>query len=154
MFDLEVPRLFDFITLKRTMLYPINTWAMTTLQHIHGCLVKLGHYKLRGIINYPPAHLTALIEEYRVEDLMIGIWGKSLVRIDTRRELIRAYFLLLRHTNALESSGSDADLFYARGTFATVREQLIKAIELLEEDILYNGGIVERLQDMDVQDFP
>ena len=134
--------------------YVMPKWELANLRYIHSCLIRLSHYRLRGTINYPPAHLTALIQEYRIEDLLTALWGTSLVRPGTRQAMIRAYFALLRHTASLESYGASPEIFYARKDFAPVRDEVITAIIALETDIIAAGGPIEKLEEQEIQAFP
>ncbi len=131
----------------------MKNWETATLKYIHHCLVKLSHYKIRGTINYPPAHLTALIEEYRIEDLLIALWGSTIISLESRRQLIKAYCLLLRHTASLADYGSIPETFYAFAVFQPVRKEVVKAILALEKDLVGNQISIELLAETQVQKY-
>ena len=131
-----------------------KNWELATLRYIHSCLIRLSHYRLRGIVNYPPAHLTALIQEYNLEDLLIALWGDSILQIQTRQALIRAYISLLRHTASLESYGASPEVFYGRSGFEPVRQQVVAAVLALEKDITAAGGQLQKLSEQETQAFP
>lgn len=113
----------------------MRSWETASLGYIYCHLFKLSHYKYRGIINYPPAQLNLLIKQYAWEDLLTGAWGQLWIRQETRIQLTKAYFELLKYAITLQESFSQAEIFYQQSTFTPVRHELVNGLLLMERDL-------------------
>lgn len=127
--------------------------SLIDLKYIHQCLVKLSHYKIRGTINYPPAHLGALFEHYQVKPFILD----DVLRLfdaRTKNRLIHSLVDILRLNTLLEADRHVPQIYYAHPYFKDHYIGLVNAIYMLEDEMRRLGIRFQSLDDSDVVPFP